>query len=148
MAGLRRPGRTLSEGTLTGLYFIHRYRFLTIAQFARIANFSVYHSAEVLRDFERWGHVGYFGAVLIPGSGKTPKVYYLRQKGFDFLRLECPDLEDIPHSFTEVHKEVTWTPQMYHRLRIIDLMISAECAIQNRPHLRMVQAFLSYRMAK
>ena len=37
---------------------------------------------------------------------------------------------------------------MFHRLRIIDLMISAEYAIQKRPHLRLVQPFLSYRMIK
>jgi hypothetical protein len=62
------PGlRTLSEGTLRGLYFIHKYRFLTIAQFGRIAGFSFYHAAEVLRGLERWGLVGWFGFVGIPG---------------------------------------------------------------------------------
>jgi hypothetical protein len=36
VAGLR----TLSTGTLTGLWFMQKYRFLTIAQFARVAGFS------------------------------------------------------------------------------------------------------------
>jgi hypothetical protein len=37
---------------------------------------------------------------------------------------------------------------MYHRLRTVDLMISAEIAIQSRPHLSMVRTFLEYRRVK
>jgi hypothetical protein len=37
---------------------------------------------------------------------------------------------------------------MYHRLRIIDLLLSAEMAIRGRPHLRMVKVFVEYRMRK
>jgi protein involved in plasmid replication-relaxation len=138
--------RTLSEGTLIGLYFIQKYRFLTIAQFGRIAGFSAYHAAEVLRGLERWGLIGYFGYVGIPGQGKTPKVYYLRRKGFDILCSESHLFEEIAERFTEV--QATWTPQMYHRLRIIDVLISAEIAIRNRPHLRMVKVFVEYRIRK
>jgi hypothetical protein len=58
--------RSLSAGTLTGLYFIHKYRFLTIAQFAKTANFFAYRAAEVLRGLARWGMVGFFGFVSIP----------------------------------------------------------------------------------
>src|SRR3954470_22454562 len=126
----------ISAGTLTGLHFNNKYRFLTIEQFARMAGFSRYHSAEVLRDLERWGYVGYFGYIGIPGHGKTPKVYYLKRKGWELLCAESNF--DIPE-FIEVHKETTWTPQMYHRLRIIDLLLSAEIAIRNRPHLLMVK---------
>src|SRR5215218_6853144 len=91
--------RALSAGTLTGMLFIHKYRFLTIAQFARIANFSAYHAAEVLRGLERWGVVGFFGFISIPGQGKTPKVYYLRRNGWELLRSESSDFEDLTGSF-------------------------------------------------
>jgi hypothetical protein len=57
-------------------------------------------------------------------------------------------LEEQTGSFTGVQKETTWTPQMYHRLRIIDVMISAEIAVQKRPHLALAHTFLSYRMIK
>jgi hypothetical protein len=144
----RSQGRTYSEGVITGLFFLFKYRFLTIAQFARISGFSAYHAAEVLRDFERWGHVGYFGNVLIPSSGKTPKVYYLKRKGFDILYSEITGLEELLTSFAEIHPEVTWSPQINHRLKIIDVLISAECAVVKRPHLRMANTFLSYRMIK
>jgi hypothetical protein len=70
--------RNLSAGTLTGLGFLYKYRFLTIAQFARISSFSLYHAADVLRDLERWGVVGFFGYSSIPGAGKNPKGLILK----------------------------------------------------------------------
>ena len=147
LEGRGMPGlRTLSAGTLTGLFFIQKYRFLTIAQFARIAGFSAYHGAEVLRGLARWGLIGYFGYVGIPGQGKAPKVYFLRRKGFDVLCSENSLFGDIAEPFSQV--QTTWTPYMYHRLRLIDVMISAEIAIRNRPHLRMVKVFVEYRMRK
>jgi hypothetical protein len=45
-------GLMLTRGTLTGLSFIQRYRFLTIPQFARTANFSIFHARDVLRTLE------------------------------------------------------------------------------------------------
>jgi Replication-relaxation len=125
---------------------MQKYRFLTIAQFARIAGFSVYHSAEVLRGLQRWGLIGWFGFVGIPGQGKAPKVYYLRRKGFDILCSEDPQFADQTEPFSDV--QATWTPHMYHRLRIIDLLLSAEVAIRGRPHLRMVKVFVEYRMRR
>jgi hypothetical protein len=136
--------RTLSKSALTGLFFIHKYRFLTIAQFAKIAPFSQYHAAEILRDLERWGIVGYFGYTGIPGQGKTPKVYYLKRRGYELLCAERVSLSE----FSEVHKETTWTPYMYHRLRIIDAMVSLEIALRNRPQLTLIKCFLEYRMIK
>src|SRR4051812_2483584 len=62
---------TLTEGVVTGLVFIHRYRFLTIPQFAAGANFSFDHAAEVLRRFESRGIVGHFGHVGIPGKQQS-----------------------------------------------------------------------------
>jgi hypothetical protein len=37
---------------------------------------------------------------------------------------------------------------MYHRLRIIDVLISAELAIRSRPHLKMLKVFVEYRMRR
>src|SRR3954452_10008051 len=143
-----RSRRLLSEGAFTGLYFIYKYRFQTIAQFAKTANFSPYHAAEVLRGLERWGMVGYFGFIGIPGQGKTPKVYYLKRKGFDLLCAEVDIDENVSGAFREVHKETTWTPQMYHRLKIIDLLLTVEQGIQNRPQLQLIKTFAEYNMVK
>src|SRR5947199_830494 len=97
--------KTLSLDALTGLFFVLKYRFLSITQFAKIAGFTKPYAAEVLRTLERDGIVGYFGYVSIPGQGKTPKVYYLRRKGWDFLCSEDHSLPDF-FEFVDVHKEV------------------------------------------
>jgi hypothetical protein len=73
-------------------------------------------------------------------------VYYLRRKGFDILCSECREFADQLEPFGDV--QATWTPHMYHRLRIIDVLISSEMAIRNRPHLRMVKVYVEYRMRK
>jgi Replication-relaxation len=44
--------------------------------------------------------------------------------------------------------EAAWSPQMYHRLATIDLLIALEVAVRNRPHLAMVKTFLEYRRVK
>jgi hypothetical protein len=138
--------RALSEGAFLGLSFIYKYRFLTIAQFARCAGFSAYHAAETLRNLERWGYVGFFGFLSIIGQGKTPKVYYLTKKGFELLCDEGSYIEDTLEPYTEV--SATWTPQMYHRLKTIDLLLSAELSLCRRPHMALAKTFLSYRMRR
>jgi hypothetical protein len=91
----RRPpptGLTLSENALVGLYFIQRYRFLTIAQFGRAAGLKPSFSAELLRSLKARDFLGYFGNVGLQGRGKTPKIYYLTRKGYELLRRKS----DIP----------------------------------------------------
>ena len=112
--------RSLTPGMLTGLYFLQKYRFFSISHFARIGGFSHKYAAEILGDFERRGYVGYFGNSGIPGLGKTPKVYYIKRKRWEIL---CTESSEDISPFSEVHKETTWTPQMYHRLKIIDILI-------------------------
>jgi hypothetical protein len=55
---------------------------------------------------DRWGLVGWFGFVGIPGQGKAPKVYYLSRKGC-VLKRGCADQME---SFSDV--QATWTPHM------------------------------------
>src|SRR3712207_1390977 len=138
----------LSSSAVLGLFFIQRYRFLTITQFARAANFSYYHAAEVLRGFENHGLVGHFGHVRLPGHGKTPKAYYLKRKGFEMLRRESDIPEELLGPFVEAHQEASWSPQMYHRLRLLDLLIALEVQVRGRPHLNLVRTFIEYRRVK
>jgi hypothetical protein len=44
--------------------------------------------------------------------------------------------------------EAAWSPQMYHRLRMVDLLLSLEVAVQKRPHLTIHNTFLEYRRIK
>jgi hypothetical protein len=67
---------TLTGLAVLGLFFIQRYRFLTITQFAKASGLSRHRAEDVLRSLELHGVLGHFGHVRIPGHGKTPKAYY------------------------------------------------------------------------
>jgi hypothetical protein len=87
------PVFALTPAAVLGLFFIQRYRFLTIVQFARASGLSRHRAEDLLRALELRGVLGHFGHVLIPGHGKTPKAYYLKRKGWELLRREseiCP----------------------------------------------------------
>src|SRR3954447_21092462 len=139
---------TLSAASTLGLFFIQRYRFLTIDQFARATRLNRSTASDILRMLERHSLLGHFGNTGQPGYGKTPKAYFLTRKGWEILSRES----DIPPEVIGTHKEIKvearWSPQMYHRLRTVDLMISAECAVRERPHLHMIKTFLEYRRTK
>jgi hypothetical protein len=67
-------GMTLTDGAILGLFFVQRYRFLTIEQFARAAGMKRAAASDQLRALERHGLLGHFGNVGMRGFGKTPKV--------------------------------------------------------------------------
>jgi Replication-relaxation len=134
----------VSQNAAVGLFFMQRYRFLTIDQYARVAYLHKSTASNQLRHMQHHGLLGSFGNTGIRGYGKTPKVYFLTRKGFDILHQECDFPEEILGTHKKVHIEARWSPQMYHRLRTVDLMISTEVAIRNRPHLSMVRTFLEY----
>jgi hypothetical protein len=56
---------TLTPAIILGLFFVQRYRFLSIAQFAQAAGLSKRHSEGVLHTFARRGIVSSFGNVPI-----------------------------------------------------------------------------------
>jgi Replication-relaxation len=136
---------TLTENALTGLSFINRYRFLTISQYARVTGLHHETAASQLRHFERMGVLGFFGNTRLAGNGKTPKAYYLTRKGYELLREESGIASERLGGYKEVKVEAAWAPQMYHRLRTIDLLIALEVSVRKRPHLAIVQTFLEYR---
>jgi hypothetical protein len=98
--------------------------------------------------FEHVGLLGYFGNTRPGIHGKTPKAYFLTRKGFDLLQEESDILPELLGGYKEVKVESRWSPQMYHRLRTVDLLISLEVAIRKRPRLSLIQTFLEYRKIK
>jgi hypothetical protein len=139
---MRERGIILTEAVVLGLFFVQRYRFLTIDQFARAAAMHRDTASRQLRNLELRGVLSHFGNACLPGHGRTPKVYFLTRKGWELLSRES----DIPPELLGSHKEVKvdsrWSPQMYHRLKTVDLMISAEVAVRRRRRLSMVATFL------
>ena len=92
----------LTEEIILGLFFIQRYRFLTINQFARVTDLHHSTAAEKLYLLHQVGMLAYFGNTRSAAHGKTPKAYFLTRKGFDLLREES----DIPADLLGTHKEV------------------------------------------
>jgi hypothetical protein len=52
------PGESLivTPGAVLGLFYLQRYRFLTITQVARVTGLSYHHTADLLRGFAARGH--------------------------------------------------------------------------------------------
>lgn len=139
---------TISDKAAVGLFFIQRYRFLTIDQFAHIANMNRSTTTNQLLGFERHGLLGHFGNTRLAGLGKSPKVYFLTRKGWEILQRECGIPPELIGSHKEVHMQARWSPQMFHRLRLVDLMIAAEIGARRRPQLSIVRTFLEYKRVK
>ena len=124
---------TLTEGTAAGLFGIQRYRFLTINQFARASGQHRITAANKLRFFQQRGLLGHFGNTGMRGNGKSPKAYFLTRKGWELLAAESGIPEELLGTYKEVKVEARWSPQMYHRLRTVDLLISLEIAVREEP---------------
>ena len=144
----RGAGFSLTEKAALGLFFIQRYRFLTIDQHAKASGQTRSSSSDQLRALELAGFLGHFGNTGLAGMGKTPKAYFLTRKGWGFLRREGGIPEELIGSFKETKVEARWSPQMYHRLRTVDLMIASEVAVRGRMNLTVIQTFLEYRRVR
>lgn len=137
-----------SEQLMLGMYFIQRYRFLTVKQFAAITGLRDKSASEALLRLERQGFLDHFGNVGIRGYGKTPKVYYLKRRGYDLLVEESGIPAELISGFKSTKINTRWSPQMYHRLATLDALIALEVAVQQRPHLAVVETFIEYRQQK
>src|SRR3954452_19345790 len=141
-------GLILTDGAVLGLFFIQRYRFLTIEQFARVSAMHRETASKQLRALELHSLLGHYGNITLPGYGRTPKVYFLTRKGWEILSRESDIPSELIGTHKETHVEARWSPQMYHRLRRVDLRIAAEGAVRSREHLTMVRTCLEYRRVK
>lgn len=136
------------EHLLLGMFFIHRYRYLTVKQFAAIAEMKEKSASEALLRLERQGYLGHFGNVGIRGYGKTPKVYYLKQAGYNFLVEEGSIPLELLGSFKRAKVNTRWSPQMYHRLATLDALIAVEVGVRQHPHISVFETFIEHRQQK
>jgi Replication-relaxation len=111
-----RQGLALTDNAAIGLFYIQRYRFLTIDQFSRAASMKRPAASDQLRELERHGILGHFGNIGMPGIDKTPKVYFLKRKGWELLVRESGIPPELIGTHKETHVEARWSPQMFHRV--------------------------------
>jgi len=137
-----------SEKAMVGLYFIQQYRFLTITQFAKASGLKYATAAEMLLRFERQRLLGHFGNTGIRGYGKTPKVYFLKERGYRMLVEESGIPVELIGDYKTVHVTVKWSPVMYHRMATLDLLIALEVGVREKPRLELVRTFIEYRRTK
>ncbi len=75
-------------------------------------------------------------------------MYFLKRKGYELLLRESDIPQELIGPFKEAHTNTRWSPQMYHRLHTVDLMIAAETAVRERANLSVVATFLEYRRVR
>jgi hypothetical protein len=72
-------------------------------------------------------------------------VYYLLRKGWELLVQESEHTPEEIGPLSQVRQEATWSPQMYHRLRLLDVFIALEVQVETFPAIHIIQTFLEYR---
>ena len=103
---------TLTAQAALGLFFIQRYRFLTIDQFARAAHLNRSTASDQLRFMERHRLLSHFGNTGLAGHGKTPKAYFLTRKGWEILVRESDIPPELIGDHRKVHVDARWSPQI------------------------------------
>lgn len=135
----------ITENTLNSLYFIHKYRYLSITQVARITGLKTKTVSENLLRLERQKLLGSFGNTGNRGYGKTPKMYYLKKRGYELLLEETDSTPDQVGAFREVNITSKWSPKMWHRLATINVLMSLEASCLATGTYRLPAVFLEYR---
>ena len=139
----------LSATTLAALRFIYEYRYLTVRQVATAVGLKPKSVSELLLRLERQKLLSHFGNVGVRGYGKTPKVYYLTKRGYEALAEEVSAADGGELSgFHPVNVTSRWSPQMYHRMDTLDVLMAVEAGVATRPTYHLTKTFCEYRRLK
>ena len=138
-------GIAFSERALVGLTAIHRYRYLSVAQFSEAAGLKPSFVRELLRDLERRSVLGSIGNVGLPGGSKAPKLYYLTESGHRLVSEALGPAGATLRPWRKPHKGTRWSPIMGHRMATVDLLLALQNALAARPDYRLIRDFLEYR---
>lgn len=139
---------SITPNTLSGLLAMHRYRLLSVAQFARASELKPSHVRDVLRVLERKKLLGSIGNVGLRGGSKAPKLYYLTRPGYDAMLDAGGLFSDDVGDFVRPHTSTGWTPVMAHRMATIDLLLAVEAGVQSMASYRIVHTLHEYRRVR
>ena len=105
-------------------------------------------TSEMLLRLERQKLLGFFGNTGIRGYGKTPKVYFLTKGGHATLKDEGEFVGLDVGDYKPINITSRWSPQMYHRLATLDVLLSLERACMGLPEYHLPATFVEYRREK
>ncbi|WP_135079459.1 hypothetical protein [Terasakiella sp. SH-1] len=144
MAPKASPETTLKSIDVKLLYFLQRFRFLTAEQAVRLVG-ERQHSEKPTTRFRALQEAGYiagFGgsnlhgedreiAEDVLGQGSSCKVWYLLQKGYDYLCHETDIAMELLGLF-HGRGNPRWSSHTPHRIKMIDVAIAFDRAIHAR----------------
>ena len=138
----------ISAAALMGLMALHRYRLLSVEQFARASDLRPSHVRDLLRIYERQKLLGSIGNAGLRGGSKAPKLYYLTRSGYEAMREAGGYFEEDIGPYVKPHTGARWTPIMAHRLATIDLLLSVEANLPDYRGYRLIRSFHEYRRVR
>jgi hypothetical protein len=133
----------INQDDLLFLFYLQRYGFLTIKQATKIANLSLSNTRfqQRLYMLEKVGFTSSFGNKRY-GMTVIPKVYFLKEKGYNKLLDESFDLELLGNFRKK--SEPSYSPKFQHRLFLINCFLSLELAVRNNSKYDIEKIFLEY----
>ena len=93
---------------------------------------------------ERLNWLGHIGNTPVGGQGKTPKTYYLKQKGYEAILEHSGRSEEALGPFVRAHTGISWSPIMYHRLETVSVLIQMHLEAHATDDLRLIGTRLEY----
>ena len=139
---------SVTEVTVAALAAILEYRYLSVKQVATITGVRDKSASEMLLRLERHKALAHFGNTGIRGMGKTPKVYYLTQRGHRMLAAEYDAVGREIAPFKPINMTSRWSPKMYHRMDTLDVLASLERDFQALRDYKRVGTLVEYRREK
>ena len=135
----------LTDKTIFGLFYIQRYRYLSIRQFVYITGLKYDPASYALRKLADRKVLGSFGAVP-NGSKKSQKCYFLTPKGHDLLLEKMEAHANEIGAYKKVKGADGLSALMNHNLKATDILLVLEKQIRRLEGYRLVKVFLDRRM--
>lgn len=142
------PQNQIYEDNLLCLFYLHRYKFLTVDQVKAILSLQIKREGvyKRLRALEGKKLIGSFSTPKM-GYGRVPIVFFLKEKGYEML-VESKFFVNDEISAFKKSSEPSWSQVFYHRQQLIDVLIAVENSIQSRPKLSLLAVFTEYQKSE
>lgn len=135
----------LSEQARDGFRALYEMRMMTIKQFQTCTGYSQKYATDFLNAHFKRNHLGRFGGMPLGGQGRAPNVYFLTEKGHDFLQNQQGIKLGDWVSIKPKHK---WPASMPHRLKTVDLFLTLRAKLDQSGLAKIHEARFDFRQAE